>query len=394
MGARALRHAAIAAAAAALAVPALAGAEPVVVAEQTGLVRQVVRAQGVTAWTRCASPSGPTDVFAVRGRTRPARIVSLRARGACEPQRLLGISRGALVVLAPATTGGGKRLVEVALPAQTTRVIAEATPGPEGTEIVDAALGGRRVAWIRETGPARRRVQEILVADLADPTSPPAVVHTRVVGGGAVTLTGVWVSPRGSVAFRERLQGALYGYGNGQDRLRLRESTGRIRDLATTSGVVRVAGASLSGRFLAYSVVREGDRRVWIYAFDLDRNIKKRLRLLRAAPPRLAPDPPAVPVPYLSGSQAVWRERSPKGRRFVDAIRSSRAVQTERRPVESLLDVPGQKLFQSPPTVTGGVAAWSIVRFTRPAGVSGGWAGLSKVRARSTIVYERIPPRR
>lgn len=369
--------------------PAPARSAPTVLAEQPGLIRQVVQGDGYTAWTRCRGRRGPTDVWAARGTKAPRRVAGLGRGGACEPQRLVGIASGRLIVDLPVR--GGRELVAVPLRRGARRTIAASSVAPGGLELVDADSGGRRVAWIQVVGAPADRVAQIVTLDLRRGT--PTVVHERPLASGAIELTGVWISPSGRVAFRERLRGAQYGYGAGADRVRLRSAGGVLRELVRTAGPVRVADAALSNRWFSYSLTREGDRRVWITARDLARGTKRRLRVARAAPPRLALEPPAVPAPELSGGLGVWRERLQKGGRFTDSIRSSRALRTDRRVVERRVDVRGQRLFQSAPVVQRGVATWAIVEFRRATGWRGGYAGLARVPARSTVVRERVPPR-
>ena len=369
--------------------PAPARSAPTVLAAQPGMIRQVVQGDGYTAWTRCRGRRGPTDVWAARGTKPPRRVAGLGRGGACEPQRLVGIAGGRLIVDLPVR--GGRELVAVPLRGGTRRTIVASSVAPGGLELVDAASGGRRVAWIQVVGAPADRVAQVVALDLR--RDAPAVVHERALSSGAIELTGVWISPSGRVAFRERLRGAQYGYGAGADRVRLRSAGGVLRELVRTSGPVRVAGAALSNRWFTYSLTREGDRRVWITARDLARGTKRRLRVARAAPPRLALAPPAGPAPELSGGLGVWRERLRKGGRFTDSIRSSRALRTDRRVVERRIDVRGQRLFQSAPVVSRGVATWAIIEFRRATGWRGGYAGLSRVPARSTVVRERIPGR-
>jgi hypothetical protein len=375
----------------ALAAVAAAGpgsADPVVVARQQGIVRQVVAGDGHTAWIRCSGLRGRADVWVARGRAKPRRIAVLTRRGVCEPQRLLGIARRNLLVEVP--TGGRRQIVAVPLAGGPRRVLAEETPGPEGLELVAASAGGSRVAWIQVTGPATDRVAQVMALDLR--RGGPSVVSSRHLAPEAVEPTGVWISPGGRVVIRERLRGAQYGYGSGRDRLRVALADGRLRTVAETSGRVRIVGASVGGRWMTYSVAREGDRRVWIYARDLQRGTRKRLRVVKAAPPRMDLAAPQVPTTFTSGSLTAWRERTRKGRRFQDAIRSARGLTTRGRVVERRLDVRGQRLFQSPPVVSRRWAVWAVVEFRRSTGWRGGYAGRARARTgpRSTIVRERI----
>ena len=377
-----------AAAAGAFAAAGPAQAAPVEIARQPGIARQVVVGGADTAWTRCRGLRGRVEVWTARGRSRPRRISALTRRGACEPQRLLGIARRNLLVEVP--TGGRTQVLAVPLKGGPRRVLAEETSGPEGLEIVDASAGGNRVAWIQLTGPADDRVAEVIALDIR--RGGPSVVYTRHLSPEAVEPTGVWISPGGRVVVRERLRGAQYGYGSGRDRLQVVLADGRLRAIAGTSGRVRIVDASVGGRWMTYSVAREGDRRVWIYARDLQRGTKKRLRVVRAAPPRQALAAPQVPTPVTSGSLTAWRERTRKGRRFLDVIRSARALQTRRSTVDRHLDVHGQRLFQSPPVVERRRATWAVVEFRRSTGWGGGYAGRARARAipRSTILRQRI----
>lgn len=375
-------------AAAGLAAP--AAPAPVVIAEQGGVVRQIDRSGGYATWTRCIKPDGPSEVWARRNgsRNKPQRVLRNRRR-ACDAHRLVGTWRGAVTVLAP-LGADRKRLMSVGLRTRERTVIEAETPGPDGLAIVAADANLFRLAWIRVVGPSSDRVAEVVVRDQR--TGADTVVHRRRLVTGAVRLAGVWVNARGDAVLHELLAGAQYGYGTGQERLRLRTRDGRFRTIARVGPQVHVAAADLGGRRFAYSLVRENDRRVWVYGWDVNDRKRALLRVARSAPRTGVLTPPAVPHPRLYGDQAVWRERTQRSRRgFLDTVRSGTVIRGPRRRVDQTADVRRQRYFVGPPVIWRGVVTWSVTKFTAPGGWRGGYEGLAARRARTKIMAARLP---
>ena len=379
-----------AAAAGALAVTGSVSAAPVTLAEQGGVVRQIDRSAGWATWTRCINPDGPSEVWARRNgsRNKPVRVLRNRRR-ACDAHRLVGTWRGEVMVLAP-LGADLKRLMAVGIRSRERTVIEAETPGPDGLAIVAADANLFRLAWIRVVGPSSERRAEVVVRDLR--TGVDTVVHQRRLVTGAVRLAGVWVNARGDVVLHELLSGAQYGYGTGEERLRLRARDGRFRTIARVAPQVHVAAADLGGRRFVYSLVRENDRRVWVYGWDVQDRRRALLRVARSAPRSGVLTPPAVPYPRLYADQAVWRERTQRSRRgFLDTVRSGTVISGPRRRVDQIADVRRQRRFVGPPVIWRGVVTWSVTTYAGSGGWRGGYEGLSSRRARTTILAQRLP---
>jgi hypothetical protein len=357
-----------------------------VLTEQSGIVRQVVRGDRWAAWTRCLSPQGPTEVWARRFGTRAlTRLDRLTATGSCEPQRLLGVAGDRLLAIVPGADGL-RRVVAAGLPDGAQTVIDSETPGAAGVRIVAGDANGPRVVWIRDVGPVTDRVAEIVSGDLRRP-GVTTIVRRQSLRGGVVRPVGAWVGGSGEIAWRNLLAGgAQYGYGTGQERVVLRLANGSTLTLSSVRGPAHVAGVDVGSTRAVYSVVRDDSTRVYIYGWDLVRREKRLLRVVNAAARPKARTSPDVPTPRLYADRAVWRERTrPSPSVFQDGVRSVILPIRRGSEVFRVRDPRTQRTFIGPPDLTRRVAVWPVVRFTGAVGWAGGFSGLSARPARTTI---------
>lgn len=376
-------------AAAASAAPAAPRARTV--ATQLGAVRQVVQGDRYIAWTRCLSPTGPTEVWAARragGRAR--RVKGIRAGGECEQVRLIGSYRNAVVTLIRRNSGL-QRLDIVDVRTGRRRLLEAETEPASGFRIVDADTAGARVVWIREIGAGDGRVSETVVGDLRAPSDgmyaggPRRVVYRRPMQWRAVEPRAAWIAPGGAVFVREQISGAMYGYGTGADRLTQVLADGRTRTVARTVDGLTIAGADVSARFVAYTVRHEASGRVWMYTLDRRTGRRRLVRRLRV-PARVPGYAPAVPVGRLEGTRLVWRERARVRRGYRDrvVVRSLRTGKVSL--VARVDDTRGQRMFVGPPTLVGRRAAWSQMVLPTAQGPTGGYYGLSPAGAQARIL--------
>jgi hypothetical protein len=372
-----------------IAAPAVAAAPtPRPVDEGVGLTRQVSLGDRVVAWTRCLGGPGPTEVRWAPAAGGPARRVpGLRAAGACEGLTLVGTS-GTRVVALVGDAAGLRRLVQVDARTGAAVVLDAETPGEWGVRIPAADIDGPRVAWLRESGPEAARVSEATVTDLRRP-GVRSVRYTRSLRFGAVRPTGVWVSPRGALVVREVLSGALYGYGERDERLLL-VAGGRARQVARLATGGRFTAADVSARWLVYSYAREGDRRVWVSAYSLARGTRRVVRVARLLPAGVEPVTPAVPAPSVAGDVAGWRERLRAPGGYADRVVVLNLARRRAATVARIPDSGGQRRFTSQPSLRGVRAAWAEVNLATASGAPGGYLGAAPAGARSRLVVARV----
>jgi hypothetical protein len=365
-------------------------AEPIKLAKQPGVVRDVVQGDRWTAWTRCLGANGPSDVWVTKSASSPnKRVRGLRRRGRCDSPNLLGVFRNTLVV--ELGQPGKRRIVEVNVRTGRQRQVVGETSGEDGLEIVDADLTGRRIAWIQAVGPPGQREAQVVRGTVGRPLT--RVLHRRTLFGGAVELVSVWVNARGEVAYREVLRGALYGYSAREERVELIERSGRTRNLASPAAGTSVVAADLSNGRFSYSIARDDTRRVWLFIRDLKSGAKRRVRVVLGAPPRFERTPPAVPAPEVSGRLTVWRERVPVKKSFNDAIRMTRGLALVKKPIDKRRDVRSQRWFVAPPSINRNVIAWAESRLPAAGGWRGGYFGVQRGKGRgmSTVYAQRVP---
>ncbi len=371
--------------------PSSASAEPVELARQPGVVKDVVRGDRWTAWTRCLGANGPSDVWVTRSAKSPnMRVKGLRRRGACSPHDLLGVFRNRLVV--QLGQPGTRRIIEVDVRTGRQRQVVAETPGDSGVEIVDADVAGRRIAWVQVVGPPEAREAQVVRGTVGSRAT--RVLHRRTLFGGAVELVGVWVNPRGEVAYREVLRGALYGYSAREERVERIDRAGRTTTLASPAPGTSIVAADLGNRRFSYSLARDDSRRIWIFTRDLESGAKRRVRVVLGAPLRLPRIPPAVPAPQVDGRLTVWRERIPVKRSFNDAIRMARGLALVKRPIEKRRDVRSQRWFVAPPSISRNVIAWAEVRLPAAGGWRGGYFGVPRGKGRGTSTVYTLRVRR
>ena len=361
------------------------------VATQVGTVRQLVQGDRYVAWTRCLSPKGPTEVWAAR-RTggRPVRVRGIRAAGQCEQVRLIGAYRNQVVTLIRGKSGL-QRLDAVNVRTGRRALLEAETEPASGFRIVDADTAGPRVVWIREIGAGDARVSETVVGDLRAPAvgtyagAPRRVVYTRSMRWRAVEPRAVWIAPGGAVVVREQVSGAMYGYGTGADRLTQVLAGGRTRTVARTIDGLDIAGADVSARFVAYTVLHAASGRVWMYTLDRRTGRRRLVRRLRV-PARVPGYAPAVPVGRLEGPRLIWRERlrvrsGYRDRVLVRNLRTGRVGLVAR-----VDDSRGQRAFVGPPTLVSRRAAWAQLVLPTAEGPAGGYYGLSPAGAQARIL--------
>lgn len=380
--------------AAACAVATVAGAAPRarVVATQTGIVRQVVQSDRYIVWTRCLGPDGPTEVWAARrGGGKALRVKGIRTRGACDPVTVVGAYRDRVVTLITGNSGL-RRLDAVEIRTGRRHLLEAETTAASGVRITGADVEGPRIAWQRDVGAGDGRVSETLVGDLraADVDgfagAPRRVVYRRSLQWTPVVPTGVWVAPNGSVAVREAIRGALYGYGDGgHDRVTVVTPGRGLRTLARPGDGFHISGADLSNRYFAYTLTRTSSGRVWMYATD---RVTGRRRVVRrlTRPAQLPEASPAVPVATVSGTRMAWRERLRVRRGYVDRVVSRSLRDRKVRLVARIDDTRGQRRFVTAPALLGRRVAWASVALPLSGGVRGGYYGVAPAGAQSQVL--------
>lgn len=391
----AIASAAALAALAVLAPNAVAAPRARVVANPLGNVRQVELGDRHIVWTRCVSPKGPTELWSARatgGRSR--RVGGIRAPGPCDGVTLVGSFRDQAVVIVR-NNAGLARLDSVDVRTGRRTPLEAETPAASGVRIVAADTSGPRVAWMREVGSGDARVSETVVGDLRgafDGTfggAPRRVVYSRSLQWMPVVPTGVWIGPDGSVVVREAIRGAVYGYGNGTDRLSLVTSTGSLRQLARPGDGFAIAGADLTRRHLTYSLLHPPSGRVWMFVLDRRTNRRRLVRRL-AVPAALPPYAPAIPVAHLDGTRMAWRERRRVRRGFTDRVLVRSLTNRRVHLVARVDDSRGQRAFVSPPALRGRRVAWAQVTLPTAQGATGGYYGLSPVGAQARVLTATV----
>jgi hypothetical protein len=387
---RTLTTLAAAALAAAAAVPASLAAAPAprLVDEGVGLTRQVSLGDRIVAWTRCLGGPGPTEIrWAPVTRGPARRVPAVRAPGTCDGLQLVGTWGTNVLALIPGGDGL-RRLVQVDARTGARVVLDAETPGAAGVRIAAADADGPRVAWLRESGAGAARVSEATVTDLRRP-GVRAVRYARSLRFGAVRPTGVWISPRGALVVREILSGALYGYGERDERLLLVRG-GTARQVARLATGGQFAAADISARWLVYSYARAGDRRVWVTAYSLTRGTRRVVRVARLLPAGAEPVSPAVPAPSAAGDVAGWRERLRAPGGYADRVVAVNLARRRSVTVVRIADTSGQRRFTSQPSLRGARAAWAQASLSTAYGVAGGFLGETPVGARSRLSIARV----
>lgn len=378
----------------ALAAPA-AAAPARVVADQPGLVRQVVLGDRDVVWTRCLRATGPTEVWWARRSAGAARRVPrLRIAGDCAPIRIVAAT-GDRALLVTTIGTGLARLELVDLPSGRRTPLEVETLPASGVRIPAADAEGVRMAWLRTTGLGDARVTETVVGDLRRPVDVALAgvaggrpVDARLLGPGAVTPTGVWVAPGGRVVVREHLAGAIYGYGTGRERLRVAGPGGR--ELVRTGPDVRIAAADLTDRVLAYTLADRLSGRTWLYRIDLASGRRRLVRRLGPLPAAVPREVPALVAPSVSGPLLAWRERRRAPGGWADRVLALDLLRGRTTTLARLTDGRAQRVFLSQPSTRSGRVAWAEIRSPRAAGPVGGFYGLTPPGARSRVVVAAV----
>jgi hypothetical protein len=388
----------VALAALALAGAGLAGgahAAPRVVADQLGTVRQVVVGDRHIAWTRCLSPLGPTEVWTAPLRSgRPRRVPGIRVPGECEPVRIVGLHGDRVVTL----IRGNSLLQRLdAVHVRTgQRVPLEAEgQAASGVRITGADSEGPRVVWLREAGAGDGRQTETVLADLRSPRAglfsgaARRVVATRSVRFAAVVPNGAWIAGDGRPVVRERLQGAQYGYGLGEERAVLLGADRTVQYARTRDGAV-VAAGDLTTRVFAYTVADATSGQARVFLRDRRTGSRRLLRRLVRLPAPVPRAVPAIPAPSAHGRWVVWRERLPVRGGFVDRVLAHDVLRGRTRGVVNVRDSRGQRSFVSPPSVRSGRVAWAEVTLATAAGPRGGYYGVAPPGSRSRVLIAPV----
>jgi hypothetical protein len=367
-----------------------AAATPVTVTEQLGTVRQVVTGDGFVAWTRCAGPQGPTEIWSARTpRGGARRVAGIRVAGTCEPIRLAGTWRGSVVAFVPGLQGL-RSLEVIDLVSGARRVLDQEVATADGRSLVAVDTSGPQVAWLRSEGPPGFRVTQAMVSDLRLPQSVPRLAYSRSLVASVVVPTGIWVNGRGEVAVREVLAGAQYGYGSADQRVTLIRPGRPPLRLTQVSTGGRVIGGDLGTRWFVYSIARDDRLRVWVYVYDITTKARRVLRVANAASASVAREAPALPSPILGGSRTAWRERTRAPGGFIDRIRVYDLGRKRASIPIALPDSAGQRLFLSPPALGRSTVAWAQVRLATASGAQGGFLGLPPTGARSRLVTSAL----
>ena len=375
------------------AIAAPAGAAPLVLTTQNGIVRQVVRGAQWASWVRCPAPNAPAEIWARRigGAKTLVQIPTAAPLSDCENQRLFGIS-GSVVIARTVAGTQPARVVALRIPdGAEIAVLDREIPGATDTKIVTGDAYGPLVAWVRDSTQGANRFSEVLTWDLRTPAAPPVVVRRQTHTGGGI-ITGVWRGGSGEVMWRQSIPAGIYAaYAAGEETLVRRRADGTLQTISRARGPIHIAQADLDRDFAVYSLIRDDSNAAYIYSRDLVRDQK---RLLRVAPSAVRPKirlGSDMPAPKVFGSVVAWRERERlSNRTFRDFIRRGDLV-THKLGVTGLLsDRKDQRVFQSAPDVFGRFATWAIVRFAGPTGWSGGYSGVASRPATTQIVVAAI----
>jgi hypothetical protein len=364
---------------------AAAGA-PLTLVQQRGIVHQVVRGDRSIAWVRCPSPAGPSQVWTRSYATKASAQVGSLTSAGCDTIRLAGLRANTLVA-SVLGADGLRRLSWFRLPAATETQLDKETSDAAARTIVAADAYGPLVAWVREQTIGGTRVAEVVTADTRRPTQTSVVLRQPLLGD-VVRITGVWRDGSGNVAWREVLRtGGSYSYGTGRERLVLRRTDGTTRVLSDVTGPVHIAGADLERDRAVWSLVRDDSTAAWIYSRELPSGAKRLVRVARtAAQPGVRPGFD-VPLPRLSGSRLVWRERTRlASRAFTDGVQAVTLPAGRIRSVVRTADRRDQRLYVGPPDLLGAIALWPQVTFAGPGGWRGGYAGLASAGATTRIL--------
>lgn len=381
------------AAVACAAITAPAGAAPLVLTEQTGIVRQIVRGSQWAAWVRCPAPTAPAEIWArqIGGAKTVVQIPTAKPLADCDSQRLFGIS-GSTLIARTASPSEPARAVAIRIPDGAEinvldREVADATDA----RLVAGDTYGPFVAWVRDSTQGQDRVSEVLTWSLSDPTKPPEVVRRQSHTGGG-RITGVWRGGSGEVMWRQAIPSGVYAaYSTGEETLIRRRADGTLQTISRVTGPIHIAHADLDRDYAVYSLVRDDSNAAYIYARDLVRDQKRLLRIGRSAVRPLIRLGADMPAPKVYGSLVAWRERERLANKtFVDtARRANLATQTSGVSL-SLPDRRDQRIFQSAPDVYGKFATWAVVRYAGPTGWAGGYSGVATQPATSQIVVTAI----
>ena len=367
---------------------ATAGVQVRTVHEQIGLTRQVALGDRAVAWTRCLGVDGPTELWTapVRG-GRASRIPRVSVRGACEPVRLVGAWGDQVLAVIPGRDGL-RRLESVNRRTGARTVIEAETTGADAVRVVSADLDGPRLVWLRDRGQGAGGVSEVVLADLRR-LEGRRVLYSRSLVFGAVRSVDVWAGPNGTAVVRQLLSGALYGYGERDERALL-VGVERPVQIVRLSGGARLAAGDLSSRWFVYSVARDGDPRVRVTAYSVATGKRRLVRLARLVPAGVSAQPPAVPAPKVSGDLAAWRERLRARGGYRDRVVTLDLARRRALTAYVLADTRGQRLFLSQPAVSGRRVALAEVRLSTAYGTPGGFLGEAPVGARSRLVIARV----
>ena len=349
-----LRRVLLPAVLASAAIAAPAGAAPLVLTTQTGIVRQVVRGAHWASWVRCPAPNAPAEIWARRigGARTLVQIPTAAPLSGCENQRLFGISGSNLVARTVSGTQPA-RLVALRIPGGAETVLDRDVTDATDTTIVAGDTYGPLVAWVRDATQGTERFSEVLAWDLRVPASPAVVVRRQSHTGGGM-ITGVWHGS-GEVMWRQSIPAGVYAaYATGEETLVRRRSDGTLQTISRARGPIHIAQADLDRDYAVYSLIRDDSNAAYIYSRDLVRDQKRLLRIARSAVRptiRLGSDSPA---PRVYGSVVAWRERERlSNRTFRDFIRRGNLASPRLGVTGLLSDRRDQRVFQSAPDVYG-----------------------------------------
>ncbi len=375
---------------------AVADARPTVIAEQDGFVRQVERWGNTFAWTRCLTPTGPSEVWVRSAATKQnTALAGLTVQGACEGQRILGMTAGQ-VALTVRGTDGLNRVTVVPVAGGPEQVLEQETNDGPKWRITAADAYGPLVTWVRmaEDGPDWRI--QVLTRDHRVANPETKIVWQTAQPNGRYRIDGVWQSGDGSVLMRQLSLGPSPTYSTQagtilHSQLVRRNTDGTMQTIASVKGNVRIADADIDKEHVMWSLIRTDSNSSWVYHRDLTRNVK---RLLSVRANTVRPSlrvGPAFPTVSVQGPRGAWHMRQRYvNRTFIDRMWGEGLQFGRRSNLNAMPDTVQQRTFQSPPSVWGRFAQWAVVRHAGPSGWQGGYTGLSGHGAKSQVVVSAI----
>lgn len=375
---------------------ATADARPVVLAEQDGFIRQVDRWANTFAWTRCVSPTGPSEVWVRSAITKQtSQLPGLTTEGTCDGQQLLGMTQNQ-IALTVRGVDGLSRVTVAPVDGGPERVLEQESNAGAKWRITAADAYGPLVTWVRmaDDGP-NWRVQ-LVTTDFRVPNPQPTVVWQTAQPAGRYRIDGVWQSGDGSVLMRQVSLGPAPTYSTQAGPVTTsvlvrRRTDSTMQTISSVRGAIRIADADIDRDHVMWSLIRTDSNSSWVYHRDLTRNVKRILSVrANTVRPSLRVGP-AYPTVAVQGPRGAWhmRQRS-SNRTFIDRMWGEGLQFGRRTNLNALPDTVRQEVFQSPPAVWGRFAQWAVTRYTGPSGWQGGYTGLSGHGARSQVVVAAI----